>query len=477
MSILDALKTFKQERESIDDVAALPQALIMQMAQKGQIPKTDLPMILARKAEIAQTQAQVKALQQQQTGGTPPTLMEKMIAANAQQEAPREMTDVGIASNPVPEMRMAGGGIVAFAEGDLVKEMTDEERAEYIKNNPYLQRSIGLASAPTGFGDFLKKYNPLTAPAAFGESVAGIMRRAANESPEDQAARFRSYSNRREQAANPTQEVAAIPTASQRQATADRNKELAGFDAATALFEKDRAARLAEKANAPATGDKQQTLGGTKSQGTLGAKSTATEQTQTPKEKLFSEYEKMLMDEREAAKGAREEAKWARLMEAGLNIMGGESPYAFANIGKGAAAAAKGYGEDVKSLRAEERDRIKQLASLGAKREELGLEGRKLDITGKHYDDWFKAKMSELGELRGQRQDAKFADLVNKNFATRINALKGQLGRELTDEEMNKIFTDSYSSVSSVVKPPAGANVPTVSAPIPSYNPTDRTFK
>ena len=462
MSILDALKTFKQERESLDDIAALPQALIMQMAQKGQIPKTDVPMILARKAEIAQTQAQMNALRQQQTQGAQPTLMEKMIAANAQQEAPQDVTDVGIASAEIPERQYAGGGIVAFDDGGYV--MTEEER-QALEDNPYLRRSRGLADF---FGNVFS--NQYKIPGKVYESV----KRDINESPESQAARFRAASNRPEQAANPTREVPAMPSATQRQATADRNKEFADFDAATALFEKDRAARLAEKANAPTGGERQQNTGGLKSSS---AKPAPTEQTQAPKEKLFAEYEKMLMDEREAAKGAREEAKWARLMEAGLNIMGGESPYAFANIGKGAAAAAKGYGEDVKSLRAEERDRIKQLATIGAKREELGLEGRKLDITGKHYDDWFKTKMSELGELRGQRQDAKFADLVNKNFNSRINALKGSLNRELTDEEMNKIFTDSYASVSSIIKPPSGAAVPTVSAPIPSYNPNDRTFK
>jgi hypothetical protein len=80
--ILDALKTFKQERESIDDVASLPQTLIMQMAQKGQIPKTDVPMILNRKAEMAQTEANIKALRAQQTqGGVAPTIMEQLMAA------------------------------------------------------------------------------------------------------------------------------------------------------------------------------------------------------------------------------------------------------------------------------------------------------------------------------------------------------------------------------------------------------------
>lgn len=404
MSILDALKTFKQERESIDDIAALPQALIMQMAQKGQIPKTDVPMILARKAEIAQTQAQMNALRQQQSQGAAPTLMEKMIAVNAQQETPREMTDVGIASNPVPEMRMAGGGIVAFAEGDLVKEMSDEERAEYIKNNPYLQRSQSIASIPAGFTDFIRKYNPVSGT-AYREGIKNFI----SESPESQGTRFRSYSQNELQRGNPNKPFDV----------ADVSGYMRGDD--TAIPE----AKI-RKVNPVAVAEKQQPDLVSK---VAANKKAVAEQTLAPKEKLFSEYEKMLMDEREAAKGAREEAKWARLMEAGLNIMGGESPYAFANIGKGAAAAAKGYGEDVKGLRAEERDRIKQLAALSAKREELGVDREKLGITKQHYDDWARLESNKINIMRQQNIDAKISADVEKNFATLMNFYKADIDK------------------------------------------------
>lgn len=56
---------------------------------------------------------------------------------------------------------------------------------------------------------------------------------------------------------------------------------------------------------------------------------------------------------------ARREAGWSRLLEAGLGIMGGESPYALTNIGKGAQAAAKGLSEDMKEFRKIERERKK----------------------------------------------------------------------------------------------------------------------
>jgi len=51
MSILSALKT---QTNSIDDLAKLPQAMIMQMAQKGQIRPDMIVQILARTAELSQ---------------------------------------------------------------------------------------------------------------------------------------------------------------------------------------------------------------------------------------------------------------------------------------------------------------------------------------------------------------------------------------------------------------------------------------
>jgi hypothetical protein len=42
---------------------------------------------------------------------------------------------------------------------------------------------------------------------------------------------------------------------------------------------------------------------------------------------------------------------WTRALEASLGILGGESPYALTNIGKGSQAAVKGFAEDVKERR------------------------------------------------------------------------------------------------------------------------------
>jgi hypothetical protein len=57
---------------------------------------------------------------------------------------------------------------------------------------------------------------------------------------------------------------------------------------------------------------------------------------------------------------AKSEQRAMRLIEAGLGIAGGQSPYALQNIATGALPAVKGYGEDVK----EQRKRKAELAGM-----------------------------------------------------------------------------------------------------------------
>lgn len=57
-----------------------------------------------------------------------------------------------------------------------------------------------------------------------------------------------------------------------------------------------------------------------------------------------------------------EQQKYMRLLQAGLGIMGGTSPYGLANIGQGAQEALKGYGEDVRSQQAQRLAELKAAA-------------------------------------------------------------------------------------------------------------------
>ena len=95
----------------IDRMAALPQTMIMTMAQKGQIPKDMVMAILGKKAENAQNAAALRAVEQQMTPPPPTTVLEQLMQRNAQ-------ADVGIptvaGNNMANPAFMRSGGIVAF---------------------------------------------------------------------------------------------------------------------------------------------------------------------------------------------------------------------------------------------------------------------------------------------------------------------------------------------------------------------------
>ena len=152
MSILSAIK---QQNSSIDDLAKLPQAMIMQMAQKGEIREDMLAPILGRKAEMADAVARTKALQN--AGQTPPTVMENLMAQNAQAEQPT-MENTGVAQLPMPERQYAGGGIIAFADGG----MSDEDYEDYEdkvrkskRESVFNEMMAGIKSIPSRASDMI----------------------------------------------------------------------------------------------------------------------------------------------------------------------------------------------------------------------------------------------------------------------------------------------------------------------------------
>lgn len=204
-----------------------------------------------------QQQAGIMALQNQRAQAGTENMMQKAMAvpqpgavpANAPvQGAPAQAPTVQAAEGGLMSARIspamfnrnnfAGGGIVAFAgpDGSSVedKELTDEEK-KALAENEYLQRSRALADLPSALVRGIEKYNPFTGT-AYREGI----KRFVNQPVEDQAKEFRKASMRPEGAPS------AIPTATERQAAADTKaaQDLANFDAATAAFEKERAAAV-----------------------------------------------------------------------------------------------------------------------------------------------------------------------------------------------------------------------------------------
>ena len=163
MSILSALK---QQHSSIDSLAALPQAMIMQMAQKKEISEAMVAPILARKAELADAFARQNMMAQ--ASKAQPTVMEQLMSKNAQAEQPQmpeampqqpmpqamAPEDVGIATQATQPMGLAGGGIIAFADGGLSDDDEDTEDARFTA----LMDAIpaGIKSIPHKISEFAK---------------------------------------------------------------------------------------------------------------------------------------------------------------------------------------------------------------------------------------------------------------------------------------------------------------------------------
>ena len=167
MSILSAIR---QQSSSIDDLAKLPQAMIMQMAQKKQIATEMVAPILARKAEMMDAVAKTKAMQ----GGVPQTsIMEQIIAQNSAAEQPQqmpEMENAGVAQLPVPERTYAGGGIIAFARGSLVDDDDDiDPYDDYAKASAAMQRTNAM---PVGRSILPQSYE--SALAEKGQTPASV---------------------------------------------------------------------------------------------------------------------------------------------------------------------------------------------------------------------------------------------------------------------------------------------------------------
>jgi len=133
MSILSAIK---QESSSLDDLAKLPQTLIMQMAQNGQISKEMVAPILSKKSEMADATARMRAMQQ---GGQQNSVMEQIMQKNAQAEnpipqLPTQMQETGVAQIPIREPQYAGGGIVAFDGGGMAMDDEDDAYTEMVED-------------------------------------------------------------------------------------------------------------------------------------------------------------------------------------------------------------------------------------------------------------------------------------------------------------------------------------------------------
>jgi hypothetical protein len=143
---------------------------------------------------------------------------------------------------------------------------------------------------------------------------------------------------------------------------------------------------------------------------------------------LFKTLQADVAKQREELKGDRKESMNLRLIEAGLGIMGGESPYAFVNIGKGATPAIKGLGEDIKGLKKAERELVNAERDLKMKENDFALGKARISQSSiEKARDRADKERSELTRLQGQ-----FANTM----------LSGEIQKEVTKATVGSRMTD-----------------------------------
>lgn len=156
---------------------------------------------------------------------------------------------------------------------------------------------------------------------------------------------------------------------------------------------------------------------------------TAGARAETPEEKAYAAAR---------AKGSmsaqdKDQQKWMRLLEAGLGIMGGKSPYAMQNIAEGSKSALQGYGEDLKAQRAAQMADLKEAADLARTKRQEELK----DIEG-------GAKLYEA-ELENQRRLAIARDSqLGVKYADNYVAMRVQAGDKRPVEEIKAEGFDRF---------------------------------
>jgi hypothetical protein len=140
---------------------------------------------------------------------------------------------------------------------------------------------------------------------------------------------------------------------------------------------------------------------------------------------LVKNQVKELAKEKEALKGEKKEAANLRLLEAGLGILGGESPYAFVNIGKGATPALQGLAKDLKEIKKTSRQLDKETMQLNLLQNQMA-EG--------------KVKYSQD---RLDKQEDRFQRIVEKDMDNRLS-----LAKTLSSNAVTKYATDKGADTS-----------------------------
>jgi hypothetical protein len=169
----------------------------------------------------------------------------------------------------------------------------------------------------------------------------------------------------------------------------------------------------------------------------------------------FAEYEGLLKDLRGKGGSEREQAKAMAIFQAGLGMMGGTSPNAFANIAAGAMPAVTQYQSALKDIRKEDRDTLKQMLDLGVSKEQFLQKAQQMGIdvykADRAYDATMgAARMRTAGERQPQRPTDQRAFVLD--YIARARA-KGVTEEQTPDAVLAVEGAERYLEQSRPVQP------------------------
>ena len=468
MSILGAIKA---QSGTLTDLAKLPQALIMQMAQKGQIAQDMVMPILSKKAEMVEAARAMQNAQQQ--GGVPPTtVLEQIMQQNAvaEQPAPQMRQERGLETLDTGRMnpeQYAGGGIVAFDGGGEVPSyagMTDgsvvgdpDARRKALLVQLQKAQRDGDTISSVKLQEEIRSLTPEnnTFTAGLRRLVEGVIpSAAAGERTEKGYVDDPMVDSVPRKAGAPV--VKEVPVVAPPPKPAPKlevkKEDPAGIVTVAPVKKPKAAAKVVEppkKELAPvevtasldldAPVFKPQLLTG---RGFDTAQDKArTEEFATAygvDKEYFNKQRTKLEEEGREIPKEQEQAKWMALAEAGLAIAAGDSPYALQNIAKGGGKgleAYKGYQKDIKEKQRLLKDRNAKITEA----EQLEKRGQANAAMGRRdeaakYDERIE-QFNATAMAKAEENNLKATFELQKIFWDRLNFTndeKTKFNRELT---------------------------------------------
>ena len=410
------------------------------------------------------------------------------------QQAPQGVAGLqapqGVAALPsgMGGQSFAGGGIVAFDEGGHIprydgrkedgSQVKDPNADTSLDDNAYLDRSRGLVEGVRNLGGAftnLRNYDPLQKGSDLIGGAINSVQKWGQTPLEQQAATFRQYSQSPSASKIEDESGRGVVTPAQAMAAksapqnVSKDQYLPGvkpdpLGRFVANSEKAPDGNPAAPAGTPTYGSKVGSINPNAQAPGIQPKSDATNQ-----------YIEMLKEQMAEGKAGKEQDKYLRLLEAGLGIMGGTSPYAAVNIGAGATPAVRGYAQDVAAAGKAARENIGQMATIEAKQQEIAQDAAKTAVTAEHYKNMDANDKARIGVLSQANGDAKTAAGVSAIFGKLADAHKNDIDKGDLD------YATLYQQAQQMYNSTTGKNVGSAGAPVATqktytYDPTTRSF-